>query len=111
MPSPSLDLNKKSELLLEKWQACKNSPDFDVFVEFAVGVSSMTEFLEVKGLSGLHQIAHGLEQKVLSLFDQGGEEALSPQRLLELNVQITGFHARVQSYIEGSTTSVADRRK
>ena len=111
MPGPSLDLNKKSELLLEKWQACKSSPDFDVFVEFAVGVSSMTEFLEAKGLSGLHQIAHGLEQKVLSLFDQSGEEALSPQKLLELNVQITGFHARVQLYIEGSTTSVADRRK
>ena len=111
MSGPSLDLNKKSELLLAKWQVYNSAPNFDVFVEFAVGVSSMTEFLEAKGLSGLHQIAHGLEQKVLSLFDQGGEEALSPERMDELATLMSGFHARVQSYIEGTSSSIANRRK
>lgn len=111
MSGASLDLSKKSELLLEKWQVCKNTPSFDVFVEFAVGVSSLTEYLEVKGLSGLHQIAHGLEQKVLSIFDQDEQEALSPELLQELDGLISGFHTRVQSYIEGHSTSLADRRK
>ncbi len=111
MSGSSLDLNKKSELLLEKWQICKSTPTFDVFVEFAVGVSSLTEFLEVRGLSGLHQIAHGLEQKVLSIFDQDAQESLSSELLIELDGQITGFLNRVQSYIEGNSTSVMDRRK
>ena len=111
MPGTSLDLNKKSELVLQKWQAYKTAPSFDVFVEFAVGVSSITEYLETKGLSGLHQIAHGLEQKVLSFFDQEETGVLTSETITELDLQIAGFHARVLSYLEGSVTSVTERRK
>jgi diguanylate cyclase (GGDEF)-like protein len=111
MPGSSLDLDKKSELVLQKWQLCKNTPSFDVFVEFAVCVSSMTEYLESKGLSGLHQSAHGLEQKVLSFFDQDPATALTPEVIADLDLQITSFHVRVLSYLEGSVNSVTDRRK
>jgi diguanylate cyclase (GGDEF)-like protein len=111
MPSTSLDLDKKSELVLQKWQACQSTPRFDVFVEFAVAVSSITEYLESKGLSGLHQIAHGLEQKVLSHFDQDESDVLSSQAMAELNAQIIAFRARIFSYLEGSVTTVTDRRK
>jgi diguanylate cyclase (GGDEF)-like protein len=110
MPGTSLDLNKKSELVMQKWLACKSDPSFDVFVEFAVGVSSITEYLESRGLSGLHQIAHGLEQKVLSFFDQDESDVLTQDAIAELDLQIAGFHARVLSYIEGNTIAVTERR-
>ena len=58
------ELQKKSQELLAKWQACQAQPGFDGLVEFAVTVSSLTEFLEARGLSGLHQSAHALEQRV-----------------------------------------------
>ena len=111
MSGSSLDLKKKSDLLLEKWHLCRKTPEFDVFVEFAVGVSSITEYLEAKGLSGLHQIAHGLEQKVLSLFDQDTNAALSPELLQEVDTLIMGLHNRVRSYLEGNTSHVTERRK
>ena len=64
------ELIKRCQELAVKWQACTQQAGLDGFVEFAVSVSSLTEFLESHGLSGLHQSAHALEQKVLSLMDQ-----------------------------------------
>ena len=62
------ELKRKSDEFFDKWAACKVNPGIDGFVEFAVAVSSFTEFLEAKGLPGLHQSARSVEQLVLSQF-------------------------------------------
>ena len=85
------ELQKKSQELLAKWQACQAQPGFDGLVEFAVTVSSLTEFLETRGLSGLHQSAHALEQKVLSQFDQTSGTALGAEALQALSQQVQEF--------------------
>eukprot|EP01041_Mallomonas_annulata_P027584 gene27584-49219_t len=90
------DLNKRCQELAAKWQACMRQAGLDSFVEFAVSVSSLTEFLESHGLSGLHQSAHSLEQKVLSLMDQlmdpsaGGTLPAGANTLLGVQVQEFG---------------------
>ena len=95
------DLNKRCQELAAKWQACSQQVGLDSFVEFAVSVSSLTEFLEGHGLSGLHQSAHALEQKVLSLMDQlmdpsaGG--ALPADASQMLGTQVEEFGARAQA--------------
>jgi len=104
------ELNKKGEDFLAKWQAFEARPDFDGFVEFAVAASSITEFLAAKGLSGLLPSAHALEQKVLSLFDGGGQEALTPATQTELREQVQAFCERVTAFIDGNTASVIERR-
>jgi len=108
------DLNKRCQELAAKWQACTLQGGLDSFVEFAVSVSSLTEFLESHGLSGLHQSAHSLEQKVLSLMDQlmdpsaGGALPAHASQLLETQVQ--EFGARAQAFIRGHSSHLAERR-
>ena len=68
MSSPPVELKRKGDEFYVKWRAYVDACGFDEFVEFAVSLSSFSAFLQSKGLSGLHQISHGLEQQVLALF-------------------------------------------
>ena len=104
------ELKRKSDDFSAKWDSFARVPGFDGFVEFAVAASSITEFLDAKGLSGLHQSAHALEQKVLSLFDHWGAEAMPAATLADLEAQITGFGERVQAFIDGNSSSIVERR-
>ncbi|WP_217901275.1 diguanylate cyclase [Rhodoferax sp. TH121] len=108
------DLNKRCLELAAKWQTCTQQGGIDSFVEFAVSVSSLTAFLESHGLSGLHQSAHSLEQKVLSLMDQlmdpsaGGTLPAGASALL--GVQVQEFGARAQAFIQGHSSHLTERR-
>ncbi|APW42132.1 GGDEF domain-containing response regulator [Rhodoferax saidenbachensis] len=108
------DLQKRCQELAAKWQTCTRQTGLDSFVEFAVSVSSFTEFLEGHGLSGLHQSAHSLEQKVLSLMDQlmdpSGGGALSADASTLLNAQVQEFAGRVQAFVQGHSSHLTERR-
>ncbi|OGB31991.1 MAG: hypothetical protein A3F78_05790 [Burkholderiales bacterium RIFCSPLOWO2_12_FULL_61_40] len=104
------ELKRKSDDFRAKWDFFARAPGFDGFVEFAVAASSITEFLDAKGLSGLHQSAHALEQKVLSLFDHWSADVMPAATLADLEDQIAGFGERVQAFILGNSSSVAERR-
>ena len=109
------DLHKRCQELAAKWRACTRQTGLDSFVEFAVSVSSFTEFLESHGLSGLHQTAHSLEQKVLSLMDQlmdpSGGGTLSADAATLLEAQVQEFAARVQAFIQGHSSHLTERRQ
>jgi hypothetical protein len=83
---------------------------FDVFVEFAVSLSSFSAFLHGKGLSGLHQISHGLEQQVLALFEDETSHQIPPGTLGELSNRIEGLRVRVANFADSSKHPVAQRR-
>lgn len=104
------ELKKKSDDFRVKWDLFACKPDFDGFVEFAVAVSSITEFLDAKGLSGLHQSAHALEQKVLSLFDQWRTELMPTAILFDLQEAVAGFGERVHAFIQGNSPAIIERR-
>jgi CheY-like chemotaxis protein len=104
------ELNRKGDDFRVKWGDFDKNPTFDGFVEFAVAASSITEFLAAKGLSGLHQSAHAVEQKVLSLFDGWGQQALTPTAQAELGEQVQEFCARVSAFIDGNVAGVVERR-
>lgn len=104
------ELRRKSDDFLAKWQACKTQSGLDGFVEFAVTVSSFTGFLEASGLSGLHQSAKAMENKVLSLFDQFGTDALAGTALGDLDRQIGELGARIESFLLANAPPVAERR-
>lgn len=105
------ELKKKSEDFLAKWTAFAGHPVFDGFVEFAVAASSITEFLAARGLSGLHQTAHALEQKVLSLFDNWDTPAMPAATVADLQAQIVEFRDRVAAFIQGNSSSITERRQ
>lgn len=86
------------------------SPSFDPFVEFAVSLSSFSEFLQSKGLSGLHQLSHSLEQQALSLFDEADRNQISSDTLNNLCSQVEGLSARIDRFIDSNSRPVAHRR-
>jgi len=103
-------LKIKSDELRHKWEAYVASPGFEPFVEFAVCLSSFSDFLQGKGLSGLHQMSHSLEQQALSLFDEADRQQIPPATLDHLRSRIEGLGARVAGFIDSNSRPVADRR-
>ena len=93
------DLTQKSDALHLRWCTYMASPGFDPFVEFAVCTSSFSEFLKGKGFSGLHQCAHQLEQRALSLFDDAGRYTLPEATVGELNAEVETLVGRVAVFI------------
>ena len=104
------ELKRKSDDFSVKWKSFAGNPSFDDFVEFAVAASSLTEFLHTRGLSGLHQGAHALEQKVLSLFDSWSEAVMPDATLAELDILVGEFGVRVMTFIQGNSSPVVERR-
>jgi diguanylate cyclase (GGDEF)-like protein len=110
MPCSPEELTRKSETFFAKWQSCKSHGGLDGLVEFAVSVSGFTEFLEAKGLSGLHQSAHALEQVVLSLFDHLSNEPIPAAALESLDQKVSDFKARITTFLQGSALAIVERR-
>ncbi len=104
------ELKKKSDEFLSKWQSCKDHPGIDGFVEFAVAVSSFTEFLDARGLPGLHQGARAVEQLVLSQFDRWNSDPMPDAPLSDLDGQIAEFGARIVSFLEENNDPNPERR-
>ncbi|HCY16959.1 MAG: hypothetical protein A2Z93_04750 [Curvibacter sp. GWA2_64_110] len=104
------ELKKRSDALGAKWQTFLASPATDPLLEFAVSLSSFTEFLHGKGLSGLHQISRSLEQQALSLFDTGTNPLIPQATLDELNLRVQELGARVTDFIDGNSRPIIERR-
>jgi CheY-like chemotaxis protein len=110
MACPPAELQKKSDELHLKWGTYIATPSFELFVEFAVCLSSFSEFLQGKSLSGLHRMSHRLEQQVLALFDDADRHQIAPGTLEDLRSQIEGLAERVIQFIDSNSRPVAHRR-
>ena len=104
------ELKKRSDALGAKWQAFLGSHATDLLLEFAVSVSSFTEFLHGKGLSGLHQISRSLEQQALALIDADNSAPLPQTTLDELTQRVQELGARVADFIDSNSRPVVERR-
>lgn len=110
MSCPPAELQKKSDELHLKWETYTASPGFEPFVEFAVCLSSFSDFLHGKGLSGLHQLSHNLEQQALALFEDAGSHQIDPGKVDSLRSRLEALGARVTLFIDSNSHSIADRR-
>ncbi len=104
------ELLKRSAALADGWQAFVAAPGTDRLLEFAVSLSSFTEFLHGKGLSGLNQISRSLEQQALALLDAQTDAAMTPATLSELGLRVQELATRVSDYIDGQRHPVLERR-
>ncbi len=110
MSCPPAELQKKKDELQHKWQAYNATPDFELFVEFAVCLSSFSDFLQGRNLSGLHQMSHRLEQQVLALFDEAGQHPMAAATVAELRRQIEELGTRVAHFIDSNSHTIEERR-
>lgn len=86
------------------------TPDFELFVEFGVSLSSFSDFLQVKGLSGLHKMSNSLEQRVLTLFEDVERHQISTQTILDVQRLLEELITRVNRFLESNSRSMPDRR-
>ena len=110
MSSSPYELQKRCDAFSAKWQNFRASPGTDPLLEFVVSVSSFTEYLHSKGLSGLHQISRSLEQQVLALFDASGSEVITQAKLNDLDIRVQELGARVVDYIDSKNRPIVERR-
>ncbi|WP_269533820.1 diguanylate cyclase [Chitinimonas sp. BJYL2] len=106
----SNDLDRKCAALAATWHSYQVQPQFEQFVEFAVTLSSFAEFLNGRGISGLHQRAHELEQQALAAFGDQDTHPVPPQLMQELGDRLGHLVARVGAYVESEPEPLEDRR-
>ncbi|MEQ1660983.1 MAG: response regulator, partial [Hylemonella sp.] len=104
------ELLKRSTALAAGWQAFLTAPGTDPLLEFAVSLSSFTEFLHGKGLSGLNQVSRSLEQQTLALLDIGPDATIAPATLADLHQRVQELGARVSDFIDSQRRPVMERR-
>ena len=109
-PGLPAELKKKCDGLRFLWTAYISEPDFELFVEFGVSLASFSDFLDGRGLSGLHKMSHALEQRILTLFEEVDRHQISPVTLQDVNRQIDELIIRVNRFIDSISRSVSDRR-
>ena len=111
MSCSPIELSRKADEFLSKWQLCKDNPGIDGFVEFAVAVSSFTEFLDARGLPGLHQLARAVEQHVLSQFDRWNSDPIPPAAPLDdLDARIIELSSRINAFLAENSEENPERR-
>ena len=104
------ELRKRSDALTSSWRAFLAAPGFDLLLEFAVSISSFTEFLHGKGLSGLHLMSRNLEQQALTLVEAGASASIAPATLTELDQRVQELALRMADFIDVNCHPVAERR-
>jgi diguanylate cyclase (GGDEF)-like protein len=109
MSSPSEELGRRSSALAARWRSFAAAPATDPLLEFAVAISSFTEFLHGRGLSGLHQMARSVEQQTLPLLDAAAGPPAAAD-LAELNLRVQELTQRVADYLEVQSRPVVERR-
>ena len=107
--SPEI-LRKRSDALSASLRTFAAAPGPDPLLEFAVSVSSFTEFLHGQGLSGLQQVSRSLEQQVLALFENGGGANIPQTTLDELDARLQDLTQRVADYLDAGHPSIPERR-
>ena len=104
------ELTSRCHALRLQWQGFSELPVFEAFVEFAVAVSSLTEFLSARGLAGLHQDAHALEQTVLTFFEAWNSPRMPDADRAALGQRLHQLESRVDAFVHGHVSPFSERR-
>ena len=102
------ELLERQRNLVAAWQRYEACAAFDHFVEFVVCLSSTTEFLINKGISGLMQHAQALEQHALELF--GAAHPLERTQIEQLSSKLDVLARQLQQHIERQQMAQERRR-
>lgn len=104
------NLKSKSSDLKLRFDAYVASPSSDLFVEFAVQLSSFSDFLNNKDFLGLHKVAATLEAQTLSLFDKASQNLIPARELDVLKAQIKTLGEKVAEFLDRGKRLIANRR-
>lgn len=104
------ELLQKNQALSRTWQRYLAEPSFESFVELAVSINSVTEFLIDKGITVLHHASHQLEQVALALFNKEVDHPLPQAALDDLNERVLALGRMTDAHVS-ATANLVERRK
>ncbi|MDP2030423.1 MAG: diguanylate cyclase [Thiobacillus sp.] len=102
-------LLQKNQALSNTWQRYLATPNFENFVELAISINSLTEFLIDKGVTALHHASHQLEQVTLTLFHQDVVHPLPQAALDDLNERVQALERMTQARATSSCLDTLPR--
>lgn len=110
MPLPPAKLIEKTSNTQSTWRAYADTPTFERFLEFALALNNLSDYLFAKGLSGLHQHSRDLEQLTLSQLGDENAHPIAPAQRATLSLRLSDFMERIDTYVERCNQPVPERR-
>lgn len=104
------ELSEKLAALERAWAAYETEPGFGGFVEYAVMLSSFSDFLNARGLSGIGQEAHEIEQRTLSMFGDETTHPISAEQIRTMAADLAALKSRITAIAATVPVVDADRR-
>jgi diguanylate cyclase (GGDEF)-like protein len=101
------ELRKRSATLLVHGQDLLTQVSDDALVEFAVTLSSFSEFLHAQGLSGLSQLSRSIEENALSLLDTEGTQPIDHTVIVQRTQDLV---KRIDDYLTDHQQAALERR-
>lgn len=97
MSNPILDLHQRTQTLIKSWNGYRQNPSFEHFVEFAITLSSLSEFFAARNLGGFLRHSQQIEQQALPLFNEhshpmsADDQVLMDKEVKALSIDIAKF--------------------
>jgi diguanylate cyclase (GGDEF)-like protein len=107
---PRDELRQRLTALQTAWQRVQPAAGLDPLLEFAVAVSSLTDYLHNQGLAGLHHLVRLLEQQTLNLLDANGQAAATPAQQAAIDARLQELALRVADYVDHAQRPAPERR-
>lgn len=103
-------LQQREQAIKLAWSQYQSLPSFENFVEFALLLNSLTDFLIDKSLTGLLHSSRQLEQQALALFGDESAHPVSPQVMGELEQKVLRLCELLRHY-SGDDEVLQERRE
>ncbi|MDD3482211.1 diguanylate cyclase [Azovibrio restrictus] len=107
---PISALQQKEKAIQLAWSHYQALPSFDNFVEFALLLNSLTDFLIDKSLTGLLHASRQLEQQALALFGDEASHPVSTKVMEELSQRVARLGELLRHYA-GVSEMLQERRE
>lgn len=109
MSNPILDLDQRTQTLLQSWDCYSNAPSSDHFVEFVITLSSLSEFLSARSLGGFLRQSQLIEQEALPLFGEGSHP-IDDEEQATIDQSVRQLVDDIQHFLNEQDLSQPERR-
>lgn len=109
MSNPILDLDQRTQTLLQSWDSYSNAPSSDHFVEFVITLSSLSEFLSARSLGGFLRQSQLIEQEAIPLFGEDSHP-IDDEEQATINQSVHQLVNDIQLFLNDQEQSQPERR-
>ena len=110
MSNPVIELRLRTQTLQRSWNAYRAEPSFEHFVEFAITLNSLSEFLTGKNLAGLQRESQRLEHQALPLFGDEHSHPITADIQSDLDHKVHALCVDIEDFVSDQEQPQPERR-